>query len=148
MSLTEQLNAAMKEAMKAKDSLRLGTIRMIRSAIQNREIEEKGALDDQAVIGVLSTLAKQRRDSIDAFRDSARTDLAEKEERELEVIQEFLPQQLDEAQIEAIIEEAVAQTGAESPRDMGKVMKIVVPRTTGRADGRLVSEKVKERLSR
>ncbi|AJF05673.1 GatB/YqeY domain-containing protein [Geoalkalibacter subterraneus] len=148
MSLTEQLNAAMKEAMKARDSLRLGTIRMIRSAIQNREIEEKGALDDQAVIGVLSTLAKQRRDSIDAFRDSGRTDLAEKEERELEVIQEFLPQQLDEAQIEAIIEEAVAQTGAESPRDMGKVMKIVVPRTTGRADGRLVSEKVKQRLSR
>lgn len=148
MSLTEQLNGAMKEAMKAKDSLRLGTIRMIRSAIQNREIEEKGALDDQAVIGVLSTLAKQRRDSIDAFRDSGRTDLAEKEERELEVIQEFLPQQLDEAQIEAIIEEAVAQTGAESPRDMGKVMKIVVPRTTGRADGRLVSEKVKQRLSR
>ncbi|MDY6848042.1 MAG: GatB/YqeY domain-containing protein [Geoalkalibacter sp.] len=148
MSLTEQLNAAMKEAMKAKDSLRLGAIRLIRSAIQNREIEEKGALDDQAVIGVLSTLAKQRRDSIDAFRDSGRTDLAEKEQRELEVIQEFLPQQLDEAQIEAIIEEAVAQTGAESPRDMGKVMKIVVPRTTGRADGRLVSEKVKERLSR
>jgi uncharacterized protein YqeY len=148
MSLTEQLNGAMKEAMKARDSLRLGTIRMIRSAIQNREIEEKGALDDQAVIGVLSTLAKQRRDSIDAFRDSGRTDLAEKEERELEVIQEFLPQQLDEAQIEAIIEEAVAQTGAESPRDMGKVMKIVVPRTTGRADGRLVSEKVKQRLSR
>lgn len=148
MSLTEQLNAAMKEAMKAKDSLRLGAIRLIRSAIQNREIEEKGALDDQAVIGVLSTLAKQRRDSIDAFRDSGRTDLAEKEQRELAVIQEFLPQQLDEAQIEAIIEEAVAQTGAESPRDMGKVMKIVVPRTTGRADGRLVSEKVKERLSR
>ncbi len=148
MSLTEQLNAAMKEAMKAKDSLRLGAIRMIRSAIQNREIEEKGSLDDQAVIGVLSTLAKQRRDSIDAFRESGRTDLAEKEERELQVIQEFLPQQLDEAQIDAIIEEAVAQTGAESPRDMGKVMKIVVPRTTGRADGRLVSEKVKERLSR
>ena len=148
MSLTEQLNAAMKEAMKAKDSLRLGAIRLIRSAIQNREIEEKGALDDQAVIGVLSTLAKQRRDSIDAFRDSGRTDLAEKEQRELEVIQEFLPQQLDEAQIEAIIEEAVAQTGAESPRDMGKVMKIVVPRTTGRADGRLVSEKVKQRLNR
>ncbi len=148
MSLSEQLNGAMKEAMKAKDSLRLGAIRMIRSAIQNREIEEKGALDDQAVIGVLSTLAKQRRDSIEAFRDSGRTDLAEKEERELEVIQEFLPQQLDEAQIEAIIEEAVAQTGAESPRDMGKVMKIVVPRTTGRADGRLVSEKVKQRLNR
>lgn len=147
MNLSEQLNAAMKEAMKAKDSLRLGTIRMMRSVIKNREIEERAPLDDQAVISVLSTLAKQRRDSIEAFRDNDRLDLADKEEQELQVIQEFLPQPLDAAEIDAIIEEAVVQTGAESPRDMGRVMKIVVPRTTGRADGRMVSEKVKERLS-
>ena len=147
MSINERLNASMKEAMKAKDSLRLGTIRMVRSAIKNKEIEERRELNDQDVIGVLSTLAKQRRESLDAFRESGRTDLAEKEEAELAVLQEFLPQQLGEDEIAGIIEDAIEETGANSMKDMGKVMKIVVPRTTGRADGRVVSEMVKARLA-
>ncbi len=147
MSISEQLNSAMKEAMKAKDSLRLGAIRLIRAAIKNREIEERKELDDQAVIAVLSSLAKQRRDSIEAYRESGREELAQKEEQELLVIQDFLPRQLTEDEIRRIVDAAVAEVGANSPKDMGRVMKIVAPKTTGRADGRLVSELVKARLA-
>ncbi len=148
MSIKEQLSVAMKEAMKARDSLPLGAIRMVRSAIKNREIDERRELEDQEVIAVLSTLAKQRRDSIEAYRENGRIDLAEKEEAELAVIQEFLPRQLSEEEVAGIIESAVHETGADSMKDMGRVMKIVVPETTGRADGRLVSEMVKSRLAR
>lgn len=147
MSLTENLTAAMKEAMKAKDSLRLSAIRLIRAAIKNREIEERRELDDQGVIAVLSTLAKQRRDSVEAYRQSHREDLAEKEEKELAVIQEFLPRPLTEDEIRSLIDEAVVESGASGMKDMGKVMKSVTAKTTGRADGRLVSELVKARLS-
>jgi len=147
MSLQEQLNTAMKEAMKAKDSLRLNAIRLVRSSIKNKEIEARREFDDQAVIGVLSTLVKQRRESAQVYREGNRADLAEKEEQELAVIQEFLPSQLDEAELKTIIEAAVLETGAASARDMGKVMKIVGAKTLGRADGRLVSELVKARLA-
>jgi hypothetical protein len=147
MSLQEQLNTAMKEAMRAKDSLRLNAIRLVKTAIKNKEIEARQAFDDQAVIGVLSTLVKQRRESAQIYRESNRVDLAEKEEQELAVIQEFLPSQLDEGELKAIIEAAVLETGAASARDMGKVMKIVGAKTLGRADGRLVSELVKARLA-
>jgi len=147
MNLSEQLNEAMKAAMKAKESLRLNAIRMIRTAIKNREIEERRELDDQSVISVLSTLVKQRKESAQVYREGGRPELAEKEEQELAIIQEFLPAQLDEAEIRAIIEAAVSEAGATSPKDMGKVMKIVTGKTLGRADGRLVSELVKARLS-
>jgi len=147
MSLQEQLNTAMKEAMRAKDSLRLNAIRLVKTAIKNKEIEARQEFDDQAVIGVLSTLVKQRRESAQVYRESNRTDLAEKEEMELAVIQEFLPQQLNEEEIKTIIEAAVLETGAASARDMGKVMKIVSAKTVGRADGRMVSELVKARLA-
>lgn len=147
MNLSEQLNEAMKAAMKAKDSLRLNAIRMIRTAIKNREIEERRELDDQAVISVLSTLVKQRKESAQVYREGGRPELAEKEEKELAIIQEFLPAQLNEVELRAIIEAAVNETGAASPKDMGKVMKVVTGKTLGRADGRLVSELVKARLS-
>jgi hypothetical protein len=147
MSLSEQLNEAMKAAMKARDSLRLNAIRMIRTAIKNREIDERHELDDQAVIGVLSTLVKQRKESAQVYREGGRPELAEKEEQELAIIQEFLPAQLGELELRAIIEAAVSETGATSPKDMGKVMKVVTGKTLGRADGRLVSELVKARLS-
>jgi hypothetical protein len=147
MSLSEQLNEAMKAAMKARDSLRLNAIRMMRTAIKNREIEERHELDDQAVIGVLSTLVKQRKESAQVYREGGRPELAEKEEQELAIIQEFLPAQLGEVELRAIIEAAVSETGAASPKDMGKVMKVVTGKTLGRADGRLVSELVKARLS-
>lgn len=147
MNLQEQLNEAMKAAMKAKDSLRLNAIRMIRTAIKNREIEERHELDDQGVIGVLSTLVKQRKESAQVYREGGRPELAEKEEQELAIIQEFLPAQLGETELRAIIEAAVSETGAATMKDMGKVMKVVTGKTLGRADGRLVSELVKARLS-
>lgn len=147
MSLNERLTEAMKEAMKAKDSLRLNAIRMMRTAVKNREIEARAPLDDQEVIGVLSTLVKQRRESAQVYRDNGRLELAQKEEQELAIIQEFLPSQLGEEELRALIEAAVAEAGASSMKEMGKVMKLVTAQTTGRADGRLVSELVKARLS-
>ncbi|MDO9080864.1 MAG: GatB/YqeY domain-containing protein [Desulfuromonadales bacterium] len=147
MTIKEQLDAAMKDAMRAKDSLTLNAIRMVKTAVKNKEIELITQLDDQGVIGVMSTLAKQRKESAVAFREGNRLELAEKEEKELQVILNFLPQQLDEAAIKAIIEEVVVEVGATSAKDMGKVMKILTPKMTGRADGRLVSELVKARLA-
>ena len=147
MSLHERLNAGMKDAMRARETLRLSAIRLMRTAVKNREIEERHALGDQEIVGVLSTLVKQRRESAQLYRENNRPDLAAKEEQELAVIQEFLPAQLSPAEIGTIIEEAVQETGAASLRDMGKVMKIASARTTGRADGRQVSEMVKTRLS-
>lgn len=147
MTLKEQLDAAMKDAMRAKDSVRLNAIRMVKSAIKYKEVELIAQLDDQGVIGVLSTLAKQRKESAVAFREGNRLELAEKEEQELAVLLEFLPQQLDEAGIKAIIAETIAEVGATSAKDMGKVMKVLTPKTTGRADGRLVSELVKAALA-
>jgi uncharacterized protein YqeY len=147
MSLSQRLNETMKEAMRAKDSLRLNTIRQIRTSVKNKEIDERRELDDQEIIGVISMLVKQRKESAQLYREGARPELAEKEEQELAVLQEFLPAQLGEEEIRSIIEEAVTETGAASMKDMGKVMKVVTGRTLGRADGRLVSELVKVRLS-
>jgi uncharacterized protein YqeY len=147
MTIKEQLDTAMKDAMRAKDSLTLNAIRMVKTAVKNKEIELMTQLDDQGVIGVMSTLAKQRKESAVAFREGNRLELAEKEEKELQVILDFLPQQLDEAEIKAIIEEVVDEVGATTAKDMGKVMKVLTPKMTGRADGRLVSELVKARLA-
>lgn len=147
MSLKDELNTAMKEAMKAKDSLRLNAIRLIRTAVKNREIDERRELEDQDIIGVLSSLAKQRKESALVYRENDRIELAEKEEAELALIQEFLPSQLSDEEVRALIEAAVGETGASSMKEMGKVMKIVTGKTLGRADGRRVSELVKARLS-
>lgn len=147
MTIKEQLDAAMKDAMRAKESVKLNAIRMVKSAIKYKEVELITQLDDQGVIGVLSTLVKQRKESAQAFREGGRIELAEKEEQELAVLLEFLPQQLDEAELKKIIAAAVAEAGATSAKDMGKVMKLVTPQTTGRADGRLVSELVKAALA-
>ncbi len=147
MSLQDDLTTSMKEAMKAKDTLRLSTIRLVKTAVKNKEIEVGSLLDDQAVIAVISTLVKQRRESAQVYREGGRVELAEKEEQELQILQDFLPAQLSEDEIKGMIEEAVVETGAASMRDMGKVMKIVSARTLGCADGRLVSELVKARLA-
>jgi uncharacterized protein YqeY len=147
MTMQDRLTEAMKDAMRAKDSLRLNTVRLIRTAVKNREIDARRELDEQEVVAVLSTLVKQRRESAQAYREGGRPELADKEEQELAVIQEFLPAQLGEEEVRGIIEEAVAETGATSMKDMGKVMKVVTARTVGRADGRVVSDLVKARLS-
>jgi len=146
MTIQDRLTEAMKTAMKAQDSLRLNAIRMARTAIKNAEIEARGTLDEAGVVRVLSTLVKQRREAADAYRDT-RPELAAKEEQELVILQEFLPAQMSEDEIRSVIETAIQTTGASGPRDMGAVMKLVTPQTTGRADGRLVSELVKARLA-
>lgn len=146
MSIQAKLTEEMKTAMRAKDSLRLNTVRMARTALKNAEIESRKELDDAAVIKVLSTLVKQRREAAEAYRES-RPELAEKEEQELAVLQEFLPAQLGESEIEEMIDKAIAEAGASSMRDMGAVMKLVTPQTTGRADGKLVSDIVRKKLA-
>ena len=146
MSIQEQLLEAMKAAMKAKDSLRLSTIRMARTALKNAEIDARSELDADAAIKILSTLVKQRREAADAYR-ATRPELAEKEELELAVLQEFLPTQFSPAELEALVTRAIAESGASSMKDMGAVMKLVTPQTTGRADGKLVSELVRKQLA-
>ena len=146
MSIQDQLLDAMKVAMKAKDSLRLTTIRMARTALKNVEIDTRQELDEVAAIKVLSTLVKQRREAAEAYRET-RPELAEKEDLEVVILQEFLPAQLSEAEIEALVAKAVAESGAGSMKDMGAVMKLVTPQTTGRADGKLVSNLVRKLLA-
>lgn len=147
MTLKEQLNDAMKQAMKAQDSLRLSAVRMIRSTVNNREIELKHELDDQAVIEVISTLVKQRRESIRLYKEGNRQDLVEKEEAELAILCGFLPEQLSNEQITELVNRVIGETGAQGIKDMGRVMKIVTPQTTGRADGKAVSDIVRQQLS-
>ena len=147
MSLKDQLNESMKTAMKARDNLRLSAVRMVRSTIKNREIDSKVELDDQGIIEVISTLVKQRRESIRMYREGNRPDLVEREESELAILQEFLPAQLSAAEIGDLIDRAIAETGAQSAKDMGKVMKALAPLTAGKADGKIVSDAVKQKLT-
>jgi len=147
MNLQGQILEAQKAAMKAKEPLRLSSIRLLRTAIKNREIELRRELTDDEVIQVVSSLVKQRRESAQVYRDGGRPELAEKEELELAVLQEFLPAQLTEEEIRDLIETAVAETGAAGMKDMGRVMKAVSAQTVGRADGRQVSEMVRARLT-
>lgn len=147
MSLKEQLNESMKTAMKARDNLRLSAVRMVRSMIKNREIDSKIELDDQGIIEVISTLVKQRRESIRMYQEGNRPDLVEKEEAELAILIEFLPAQLSTAEISTLIDRIIAETGAQGAKDMGRVMKMITPLTAGKADGKAVSDAVKQKLS-
>lgn len=147
MTLKERLNQEMKQAMKARDSLRLTTIRMILTATKNKEIEQKKELDDREVTAVLSTMLKQRREAADAYRKGERDELAKKEECEIEILQDYLPAQLSNAEIGKVIDSAIKETGASSMKEMGAVMKIVSARTAGQADGKVVSEMVRKRLA-
>ena len=147
MTLREQLNDAMKQAMKAHDTLRLSVVRMIRSTIQNREIDQKRELDDQGVIEVISTLVKQRRESIRLYQEGNRPDLVEKEEAELALMIGFLPAQLDAAEISELVTKVIRETGVVSIKDMGRIMKALTPLTAGRADGKMVSDIVRQQLT-
>jgi uncharacterized protein YqeY len=147
MTLKEQLIVAMKAAMKARDDLRLSAVRMVRAAIANREIDSRTELDDQAVIEVISTLAKQRRESIKLYREGNRPELAEKEESELAVLLEFLPAQLSPEEIRSLVSHVIQDAGASGTKDMGRVMKLVAPLTAGKADGKAVSDIVRNLLA-
>lgn len=147
MGLKDQLTSDMKEAMKSKQTERLSTIRQLRSAIKNKEIDLKQELDDDAVIGVIGTLVKQRREAAQMYRDNQRPELAAKEEAELAVLQDYLPAQLSEAELRKIVAAVIAETGVSSIKDLGKVMPLVIARTKGAADGKLVSQLVREQLA-
>jgi uncharacterized protein len=147
MSLKETLQQDMKAAMRAADKRRLGVIRLINAAIKQREVDERIDLDDSQVIVVLDKMAKQRRESIEQYEKAGRNDLADQEHFELEVLKTYLPEQLDEAKIDAMIAEAITATGAQSVKDMGKVMGQLKARLAGRADMGAVSGKIKARLS-
>jgi uncharacterized protein YqeY len=147
MAFIEQMNKEMVLAAKTKDKIRLSALRMLKSGLHNREIDLKRELGEGEFLQLLSSMVKQRRDSIEQFAKGGRADLVEKEEAELKVIEEFLPAQLSEAELDASIAEAIREAGAAGVRDMGKVMKILMPKLTGRADGKAVGDKVKARLS-
>lgn len=144
--LKAQITQQMKDAMRAKDKARLGTLRLILSALKQIEVDERIELDDNRVLQVLDKMVKQRRDSIAQYQAAERPELADKEQQELEVIKTFLPQPLSEDEIHAIIDDAIRQSGASSMADMGKVMGIVKPKLQGRADMGKVSGLVKAKL--
>ena len=137
----------MKSAMKAHDKARLGTIRLILAAIKQREVDERIELDDSQVLAVLDKMVKQRRDSIAQYQQAGRQELADQEQAEIEVIQEYLPAALTDEEITALIDEAIATTGASSMKEMGKVMGLLRPKLQGRADMGAVSARIKQRLS-
>lgn len=143
----DKVNQKLKEAMKAKDRDSISGLRMILAAIKNKEIEKRTEIDEGEFIGVLSTLAKQRGESIDMYKQGGRDDLVQREEAELALIKSFLPKPLTEAELTDLIDKTIAETQASGPRDMGLVMKVLTPKVRGRADGKLVSDKVKARLS-
>lgn len=147
MSLLEELKEAQKDAMRAKDKLRLGTIRMALAAIKQKEIDEQITVTETDVLGIITKMVKQRQDAAKQYQDANRTDLADTELAEITVLESFLPQPLSDAEIDQLIDDAITQTGASSMQDMGKVMGIVKPKAQGRADMGALSGKVKAKLN-
>ena len=147
MTLKERITEDMKAAMRASDKERLSTIRMVQAAIKQREVDERIVLDDAQVIAVLEKMVKQRRESVVAFEQGGRQDLADRELAEIALLQVYLPAQLSAAEVDALIKEAIAATGAASVKDMGKVMAAVKAKAAGRADMGAVSASIKAALS-
>lgn len=147
MSLKERITSDMTAAMKSKEAARLSTLRMVKAAVQNKEIEKGGELSDEELTKLLQSLVKQRRDSVEQYEKAGRTELAEKEQAEIAVIEEYLPQAATREEIERAVSEAVSETGASSMKEMGAVMKATLAKLSGKnADGRMVSEIVKSKL--
>jgi uncharacterized protein YqeY len=147
MPLSDKVNADITAAMKAKDAARLSALRMVKAAIMNKGVEKGRDLEDAEVLQVLASLVKQRRDSIDQFSKAGRTDLVEKETAEIAVLEEYLPPAASSEEIDAAVAAAIAETGAASAKDMGKVMKAVMPKLAGKnADGKAVNETVRRKL--
>ena len=148
MDLKEQILADVTVAMKAKDAARTSTLRMLKAAIVNRQIEKGGELDEEELLKLLRSQVKQRRDSVEQYEKGGRQDLADKEQAEIGVIEGYLPQAASQEEIDRAVAEAIAETGATSMKEMGAVMKAVMPRLAGKnADGRAVSEAVKKKLT-
>jgi hypothetical protein len=147
MALEERLLDHMKQAMKANEKLRLSTIRMIRTAVKNKEIEQRKPLDDETIVKVIQGMVRKSEESLEQFKLGGRSDLVEKETKELEILKSYLPQPLSEEAILKIIDESIQETQATSLKDFGKVMKSVMPKLGGRAEGTLVNQMVRKRLS-
>jgi uncharacterized protein YqeY len=147
MSLEERLVEEMKQAMKSNDKLRLSTIRMIRSASKNKEIELRKKLEDEDIVKVIQVMVRKGEESVEQFQTGGRMDLVEKEKKEIEILKSFLPQPLSQEEILKIIDQSIQETQASSLKDIGKVMKSVMPKIGGKADGKLINQLVKERLS-
>ncbi|HST00952.1 MAG TPA: GatB/YqeY domain-containing protein [Usitatibacter sp.] len=146
MALREQLNEDIKVAMKAREAEKLAALRLMLSAVKQREVDERITLDDAGVVAIVEKMIKQRKDSISQYEKAARQDLADKEKYEISVIETYLPKQLSQSEVEAVIADAIASTGAKSAADMGKVMGVVKPKLAGKADMGKVSGLVKSRL--
>jgi len=147
MNLEERLVKEMNEAMKSSDKLRLSAIRMIRSNVKNKEIEIRKPLDDEEIQRVIQGMVRRGEESLEQFKSGERMDLVEKESKEIEILKSFLPQSLTQEEILKIIDQTIEETQATSLRDLGKVMKSVMPKLQGKADGKLINELVKGRLS-
>jgi uncharacterized protein YqeY len=147
VSVKEQLDQELKAAMREKDALKLSVIRMLKSAVKYREIELMKPLDDAGVLAAIASEIKRRRDSVEQYKAGNRNDLAEKEEAEIRILQTWLPAQLGVEELTKLVEAAVQKSGAQGPKDMGAVMKLLMPDTQGKADGKVVSDMVKARLS-
>jgi hypothetical protein len=148
-TLKERLDADLKDAMRSKNELTTSVIRMLKSAIKYKEVEPgASALDDTGIEKVIAGLIKQRRDSVDQYKAGGRDDLAQKEEAEIAILQNYLPKQLTAEELRAEVAAAIAAVGAKSPKDMGAVMKAVQPKVQGRAEGRAISEEVKAQLAK
>lgn len=148
MSLKQQVTEDMKAAMRAKETARLGAIRLLLAAMKQREVDERIELSDADIVSIIEKMLKQRRDSISQYKTANRQDLVDVEEFEVAVLQGYMPQQLSEAEVNAAIAEAIAATGAAGPQDMGKVMGVVKPKLAGRADMGKVSGLIKAQLSK
>jgi uncharacterized protein len=147
MAIKEQLSEDIKAAMRARDSERLSTLRLVSAAIKQKEVDERVLLDDAAVLAVLEKMIKQRKDSIAQFQAGGRQDLVDKEQSELAVLAHYMPEQMSAADVAAAVAAAIALTGAAGPQDMGKVMAVLKPQLAGKADMGLVSKLLKEKLS-
>ncbi|MBL7716157.1 MAG: GatB/YqeY domain-containing protein [Bdellovibrionales bacterium] len=145
-TIKETLSVKMKESMKAGDKDTLANVRNLHAAIRKKEIDDKVDLDDAGVIKIILSSVKQRQDSIEQFKQGGREDLVAKEENELKFLQSFLPKQMSEAEIRDVVAWAISEAKAAGPKDMGAVMKLLMPKTAGKADGKLVSQIVKEKL--
>ncbi|NNF83554.1 MAG: GatB/YqeY domain-containing protein [Deltaproteobacteria bacterium] len=147
MELKERIRGDMQKAAKERNSLALSALRMALAAIKNKEIETRGEIEEDMVFKVLATMVKQRRESIDLYRRGERGDLAEKEAGEIAVLEAYLPRPLADVEVESLAREAIATVGASSPADMGRVMKELMPKVAGRADGKTVNETVRRLLT-
>ena len=147
MSLQEQISAALKDAMRARDEVKMATLRLVLTAIKKREKEARSLLEDQEVISVITTQIKQRRESIEQYRQAGREDLAQTEESELQILQGYMPEQVSEEEISNTLDEIIAEVGAVSMKDMGKVMKAAMAKLAGKAEGGAINAMVKAKLS-